>query len=264
MSIRVMSMVWEHSKQEGGALLLMLDIADHADDSGMAFPGIERLARKARLTERQIYRLLQQLIRSGEISIEHGGGRHRANVYRINMALGKGDEMSGVTKCQGLNDGNPDIHVTETLTPASQNPDAHVTPTVIEPSVNHHSLDADAFVRARGVKKQTGTKKQANPRTWPSDLVLTEKMRADALRVAKEIGIALNPEAAFEVWHDLCLAKGYRYVDWPAAWRNHIRLKPKYDSPPAFNNGSRPAPLPVRTLPTPAEVEAARAARREI
>ena len=133
-----MSAVWEYSKQEGGALRLMLAIADHADDSGIAYPGIERLARKARLTERQIYRLLQQLIKSGEIGVEHGGGRHRVNVYRINVGLlRKGDEMSGMTKCQGLSDRNPDIHVTETLTPASQNPDAHVTPTVIDPSSNH-------------------------------------------------------------------------------------------------------------------------------
>jgi hypothetical protein len=87
----MMSAVWEHSRQEGGALLLMLAIADHANDAGLAFPSIERLARKARLTPRQIYRLVQQLLGSGEIEIEHGGGRHRSNLYKINLAaLGTG------------------------------------------------------------------------------------------------------------------------------------------------------------------------------
>lgn len=92
MSIAMMTAVWERSKLEGGALLLELAIADHANDDGLAFPSIERLARKARLGKRQTYRLVRELVESGEISIEHGGGRHRSNLYRINLAAFSGGD----------------------------------------------------------------------------------------------------------------------------------------------------------------------------
>jgi hypothetical protein len=41
MSIKVMSLVWEKSQAKGKELLLMLAIADFADDWGEAFPGIK-------------------------------------------------------------------------------------------------------------------------------------------------------------------------------------------------------------------------------
>ena len=43
-----MAAVWERSKHQGGALLVLLGIADHANDQGVAYPSIERLARKIR------------------------------------------------------------------------------------------------------------------------------------------------------------------------------------------------------------------------
>ena len=38
MSVRVSSRVWESSAQSGGGLLMLLAIADFADDDGVAFP----------------------------------------------------------------------------------------------------------------------------------------------------------------------------------------------------------------------------------
>lgn len=38
MSIRVMSSVWANSKQSGNDLLVLLALADFADDRGVAFP----------------------------------------------------------------------------------------------------------------------------------------------------------------------------------------------------------------------------------
>src|SRR5918911_5044637 len=83
MSIKVMSRVWEESRQSGGALLVLLAIADFADDAGVAFPSIRTLARKARLSGRQVQRVIAQLVQDGELSVEAGQGRGGSHRYRV-------------------------------------------------------------------------------------------------------------------------------------------------------------------------------------
>lgn len=85
MSIRVLSLVWDHSAHKSGALLTLLAIADFADDEGVAFPSIEVLARKARLQPRMVHYVLKTLVASKELLIESRQGR--SSLYRI--PLGK-------------------------------------------------------------------------------------------------------------------------------------------------------------------------------
>ena len=86
MSVSVMSAVWRDSRAKGSELLLLLAIADFADDSGIAFPSVPTLAEKVRLSERSVHYLIKILQASGELVITAGGGRGRANTYRINHA----------------------------------------------------------------------------------------------------------------------------------------------------------------------------------
>ena len=81
MSIKVSSWVWEHSEQKGTALLLMLALGDIANDEGVCWPGIARLARKTRTTERNVKLLLHKLEDADELEILRGVGRHHTNVY---------------------------------------------------------------------------------------------------------------------------------------------------------------------------------------
>lgn len=83
MSIAAISYVWQHSKQEGGALLVMLALADYADDQGYSFPAVSTLARKARLSERQTQRVLKLLVEAGEIKVLPNEGRAGSNLYQI-------------------------------------------------------------------------------------------------------------------------------------------------------------------------------------
>ena len=83
MSIDAVKRVWAYSQHKGGALTLMLAIGDHTNDQGLAWPGVTRLARMTRLTERQVHKLLGKIDHSGEVVIERGGGRRRSNRYRI-------------------------------------------------------------------------------------------------------------------------------------------------------------------------------------
>jgi hypothetical protein len=80
----VMNYVWQHSQQSGGALLVLLAIADHAsDDGGNAWPSLPTLALKARLSERQVVNVLHQLEGAGEIVVDRGRGRGQVNHYRV-------------------------------------------------------------------------------------------------------------------------------------------------------------------------------------
>jgi hypothetical protein len=71
MSIQVSTRVWEGSKHKSGNLLVLLAIADHADREGTAYPGIQLLADKTRVTRRHVRRCISELLKSGELSHEH-------------------------------------------------------------------------------------------------------------------------------------------------------------------------------------------------
>ncbi|GLZ28066.1 hypothetical protein Lesp02_02560 [Lentzea sp. NBRC 105346] len=86
MSIKVMTWVWDHAHVSGTELLLMLAIADQANDRGTdAWPSIHDLARRTRLNERTVQRVIQRLQAGSHITVEAGGGRLR-NRYTIIMS----------------------------------------------------------------------------------------------------------------------------------------------------------------------------------
>ena len=96
MSIKWSGMVWHNSQQTGSGLLVLLAIADHANDDGICWPSVARLARMARVSERQCQRLISQLVNAGELAVERGGhGPKSTTVYRIRilpvLAENKGD-----------------------------------------------------------------------------------------------------------------------------------------------------------------------------
>jgi hypothetical protein len=83
MSIKVMNWVWEHSTAKGSELLLLLAIADTADDRGRnAFPSISTLAGKTRMSRRTVQRLVVKLETDGHLVLRREGGR-RSNSYEI-------------------------------------------------------------------------------------------------------------------------------------------------------------------------------------
>jgi len=126
MSIKVMTEVWEHSQQEGGALLVLLALADHANDQGYCWPSVPTLAKKARLSERHIRRILSDLQNTGELEIEARTGR--SNYYRVITPRIGDDKLSGVG---GADKSAPLTPASvPPLTPASGTPDAHVSQTV--------------------------------------------------------------------------------------------------------------------------------------
>ncbi len=96
MSIDVMVEVWKYAPVKGGDLLVLLCLADHANERGTCWPSIPTLAERSRLEERQVYRIIKNLERKGLIDIDHGEGSRRGNWYRVNTAnFNKGDIFTG-------------------------------------------------------------------------------------------------------------------------------------------------------------------------
>ena len=115
MSLRTMDRVWTHSRESGARLLLLLALADRADDDGFCWPGIDELARRARISRRQAQRVLVSLEESGEVYIVRGvGGRGHTPRYVVTVGLTvpeiaatlqrrfKMDEMAAVREAQSI------------------------------------------------------------------------------------------------------------------------------------------------------------------
>lgn len=85
MSIASQTLVWAHSQAEGSALLALLCIADHDGDGG-AWPSMDTIAQRARVTRETARKLVRKLESFGEITTETngGGGLRTASHMRTN------------------------------------------------------------------------------------------------------------------------------------------------------------------------------------
>jgi hypothetical protein len=97
-----MARVWEHSAQSGTHLLMLLAIADFADDDGRAYPSVGTLATKCRMKPRNANVILAALKASGELSVIAGQGPNGANVYIVRLKSDGVQSIAGVQERAGL------------------------------------------------------------------------------------------------------------------------------------------------------------------
>lgn len=93
-----MTQCWANSRHKGSELLLLLAIADFADEQGTAFPAISTLAEKCRIQPRRVRYILRTLERSGELSIKQNKGPPPKfpNLYKITLPDGGLHSTAGV------------------------------------------------------------------------------------------------------------------------------------------------------------------------
>lgn len=86
MSIKYMTMVWESDRWEGTTLVMMLVLADFANDGGYCWPSVKTLAEKCRIQERQAKRIIRSLLNEDSPGIEQaraGNGAGHSSMYRL-------------------------------------------------------------------------------------------------------------------------------------------------------------------------------------
>lgn len=81
----MLTYVLEHSAQRGNELLTLIVLADHADENGVCWPSIERLAKLIRADARTARRCVRRLEKTGELKVAVGEGRGNSNRYQIQM-----------------------------------------------------------------------------------------------------------------------------------------------------------------------------------
>lgn len=84
MSVKVMSWVFEHSQSTLGDRLVLLAIADHANNEGTdAWPSIPTIAEKAKVDRATVHRAIKRLVDLGELEVRSGPGRGHRNAYTV-------------------------------------------------------------------------------------------------------------------------------------------------------------------------------------
>jgi len=124
--------------------LVLLRLCDHANDDGMAWPSVDRIAEAACISARQTKRVLKTLTEAGYIAIhgnEAGGRPGQTRIYRIDVqrfsapllrakkAPAKGDILSPVEGCQDVT-GDKMTRVTPAVGTGDTSGKGRVTPAV--------------------------------------------------------------------------------------------------------------------------------------
>ena len=141
-----MTAIWERSDLDQAETLVALALADHANDNGLCWPSIDRLAEKSRMSRRQTQRTIRQLEAKGVLFVDRSKtGRGHTSTYR----LSKGDNQTPL----------PEQRVTsraERVTSTTRKGDTAMSPEssriIIEPKSDQKSLEEKA--KAEEIRKR--------------------------------------------------------------------------------------------------------------
>jgi hypothetical protein len=181
----MMTAVWDSQRYEAGTLLVLLAMADYANDEDhTCHPSIGRLAQKSRLSRRQVLRIMDRLKTDGVITPV---GDHPVRngspivIYRIEtdaLTMGdigdsKGDTMSPL-RAESVADVTLkcDAHVTPGVTPMPHDP---LEEPLEEPSVEEGTVPAPATAAEPPAWYEADPPAPTNPPTPPTVRSLTQQ-----------------------------------------------------------------------------------------
>lgn len=86
MAIDHIEEVWKHGPEDKHDRLVLLVLAGHADKfTGECYPSIERIAERAKISDRTVRRVVGRLDEEGWLGVDRGSGRSNTNVYSLNL-----------------------------------------------------------------------------------------------------------------------------------------------------------------------------------
>jgi len=194
MSVKLLSYVFDRSKQTGVRLLVMLAIADSANDDGYCWLRKAKIAEKTRLSADNLRRYINQLAESGELELYDRyrdlaeGARasevHMSNLYKImtdeNAQVPPPQDLIGIVKKRLLKtDGEGGDRFTPTLPidigghPPISTPTLPIDIGGLDPSLEP-SLDSSIKSIAPIVAASPSSKKKRKPTAPTEDSAPTE------------------------------------------------------------------------------------------
>ena len=197
-----MSAVFESKTLGPTERLVMLALADHADDEGKCYPSIMRLCDRTGLSERAVQTNVKKLTEAGYLAVYIGGGKGNANLYFVSP--------------------NPAANAPRTTcTPA---PDAPQTPHDVRPNPAPDAPEPSGTIKEASIEAAPKSRRRPElpiPQNW----IPNDKNIADAQArhfSAKEI----QDEA--DRFRDHHLARDTHFRDWDAAWRTWLGNSRKF------------------------------------
>lgn len=204
MSVRAFSWAIDQEVGDPTTKLVLMLIADHANQDAACWPRQSLLAEKAHVTERTVRRHIQKLEDEGYLvryERRRKDGSRSSNGYRLVMDPAAEPEPQPDTSVRLLEGEQPDTGVRSNRTPASGTP-GHGRPDLeptSEPSKNH-----------------VGTaRKRAAP--LPGGWTPNDRHR----EIAKEEGVDCDRQAI--LFRDHAEATGRTLKDWDAGFRTWLR-----------------------------------------
>lgn len=208
MSIQALAWVFSHSPTTGAERLVLMSLANHANDLGEAYPSRETIGREARVADKTVKRALAALEAAGAITRAINAapdsrippGR-RPNLYRVVM-----DNVAQVSPGGG-----------DKVSPPGGDPLA---------ARGGQSVPAGGDKVSPQTVKEPSTNRGGGPRATrlPQDFVVSPAMRAWAERIQPPVDV----DGATEQFCDHHRAKGSTFADWVAAWRTWVRNEARW------------------------------------
>lgn len=222
MSVRVMSWVWSKSRSAPTQRLVLLAIADCANDRGSdAYPSTETLATKTGLSVRGVRKAVADLVKSGELRVDYKAGPKGCNRYRV------------VIPDPAPDAGNPEQNApsTDTRHTVHSASDAGSTRNVV-PGTRHETTGNPARGAAEPSENRPPTEPSKEPSVprkrgsdrgtrIPDDFAATAEMIVWAKENTPLVG-SKETAAFVDYWRGRAGASG-RKTDWVATWRNWMR-----------------------------------------
>ena len=108
MSIEVLKLIWDRAPYSGNKLITALALGEWADDLGVSWYRVEKIAKRSRQSIRNAQRCLRCMERDGFLSIEQrfdSSGDQTSNLYRINLAwLAERKSVTGAKRSNSRGD----------------------------------------------------------------------------------------------------------------------------------------------------------------
>jgi len=209
MSVQAVRYVMENSRATGGARLVALVLAEHADPDGVCWVGVPLIATEAGLSDRGTQKALRRLETSGEVCIAMKAGGtdrtradRRPNLYRLIGVSNEVNEVNSSSPRESLRGERCDAYEVNDVTLRGE---PQFTRTNYEPTTEPTPCSASASPSAGAGESE------AEPRGGDRT---GEPSASSSTRASRPTGPARSEQEAFE-------------GDFEEVWTVYPRKKPK-------------------------------------
>ncbi|MBC7138678.1 MAG: helix-turn-helix domain-containing protein [Defluviimonas sp.] len=190
--------VMNHGPRCRAERLVMLALADRADEHGFCHPAMIDIANRAAMTERGARGVIRRLEASGWLEVKRGGGRHGTSRYRVLLRPAQAEETRngdpGINQLEGEKPGTG-LHNTRNHRSAEPprtpiKDEAKASPPQAAPGADQPSLWKDGlrFLIANGVAEKNARSNLGRwRRDYPEPMILAVMSEAERQEVTEPV-----------------------------------------------------------------------------